>query len=37
MIAVDVVQLVAAFGVMFSMLTVAKQIHDNTKQARLTN
>jgi hypothetical protein len=30
-------QLIAAIGVMLSMLTVAKQISDNTKQARLTN
>ena len=33
----DLAQLVAALGVMLSMLTVAKQIHDNTKQAKLAN
>jgi len=35
--AADAAQLIAAFGVILSMLTVAKQIHDNTKQARLGN
>jgi hypothetical protein len=33
----ELAQLIAAIGVMLSMLTVAKQISDNTKQARLTN
>ena len=33
----DVAQIIAAFGVMLSMLTVAKQIYDNTKQAKLAN
>ena len=31
----ELAQLIAAIGVMLSMLTVAKQISDNTKQARL--
>jgi len=33
----DFAQLIAAIGVMLSMLTVAKQIYDNTKQAKLAN
>ena len=33
----DVAQIIAAFGVMLLMLTVAKQIYDNTKQAKLAN
>lgn len=33
----DLAQLIAAIGVILSMLTVAKQINDNTKQAKLTN
>ena len=34
---VDLAQFIAVVGVILSMLTVAKQIHDNTKQAKLTN
>ncbi|HAU69604.1 MAG TPA: hypothetical protein DCY55_06175 [Gammaproteobacteria bacterium] len=33
----DIAQLAAASGVILSMLTVAKQIYDNTKQAKLAN
>ena len=33
----ELAQLIAAIGVILSMLTVAKQINDNTRQARLTN
>lgn len=33
----DIAQLAAAIGVILSMLTVAKQIYDNTKQAKLAN
>ena len=34
---VDLAQLAAALGVILSMLTVAKQIYDNTQQAKLAN
>lgn len=33
----ELAQLIAAIGVILSMLTVAKQINDNTRQARVTN
>ena len=33
----ELAQLIAAIGVILSMLTVAKQISDNTKQAKLIN
>ena len=33
----ELAQLIAAIGVILSMLTVAKQVKDNTKQAKLAN